>query len=58
MIITSAYDLEQIRTKHLQLKKLKKAADEADDIVNLFTLNSDKRTSRPFPKKFEMMPVS
>jgi len=38
--------------------KLKKAADDADDIVNLFTINSDKRTSRPFPKKFEMTPVN
>jgi hypothetical protein len=40
------------------LKKLKKAAEDADDIVNLFTMNSNKNTSRPFPKKFEMTPVS
>ena len=40
------------------MKKLKKAAEDADDIVNLFTMNSNKNTSRPFPKKFEMIPVS
>ena len=40
------------------MKKLKKAAEDADDIVNLFTMNSNKNSSRPFPKKFEMTPVS
>ena len=58
MIMTSAYDLDQIRSKSQHLKKLKKAAEDADDIVNLFTINTNKNTSRPFPKKFEMIPVT
>jgi hypothetical protein len=56
MIITSAYDLDHIRAKNSQFQKLKRAAEDADDIVNLFTINADKSTSRPFPKKFEINP--